>query len=209
MIYSFLNQKGGAGKTTLALNTAALLAQRGARVLYIDADPQATSMSWSKIREPEKLFTMVSITTPTVHKEVRDLARAYQHVIIDGPPRVTDLARSVVMASDVVVIPIQPSPFDVWASDEIVRIVQESSVYKDSLKAVFAINRRIKGTAIGRDVFEAIKDQPFPALQTAIAQRVIYPESASAGLAVFEAAPKGPAAKEIAAFVDELLGAFA
>lgn len=206
MIIAFQHQKGGTGKSTLALNVASTLGHRGARVLYIDADSQCTGVSFTKVREADSLFTTVSIPTPTVHKEVRGLAQAYDHIIIDGPARVGDQAKSVILAADVVVIPTTPSPFDVWSATEIVREIQGAIVFKETLKAVFAINRRIKGTAIGRDVVEALADQPFPVLQAAVSQRVIYPEASSAGMAVFEADPKGPAAAEIAALTDELLG---
>lgn len=205
MIIGVQHQKGGTGKSTIALNVAGTLGHRGFRVLYIDADPQGTGVTFTKVREADSLFTTVSIPTPTVHKEVRGLALAYDHIIIDGPARVGDQAKSVILASDIVVIPTTPSPFDVWSATEIVREIQGAMVFKETLKAVFAINRRIKGTAIGRDVVEALADQPFPVLTSAISQRVIYPEASSAGLAVFEADPKGPAAAEIAALVDELL----
>lgn len=205
MIFGFLNQKGGVGKTTLSLNIAATLAVHGKRVLYIDADPQGTGLGWASVRQREALFTTIGLSRPTVHKEVMDLSRAYDHIIIDGPPRVTDQARSVIMASDVVVIPVQPSPFDVWASEEVVKLIQEASVFKEALKSVFAINRKIANTAIGRDVYEAVAAYGMPVLQTSIAQRVIYAEAAAQGLAAFEANNHSPAVAEVEAITAELL----
>ncbi len=133
------------------------------------------------------------------------MGQGYDHIIIDGPPRVTDLARSAIMASDVVLIPVQPSPYDIWAADEVVKLVQEATVYKDGLKSAFVVNRKIANTAIGRDVGEALAAYPVPVLASTVTQRVIYAEAAAQGKAVFEIDAEGPATAEIAALVAELM----
>lgn len=205
MIIGVLNQKGGVGKTTLSVNIAAALAHAGARVLLIDADPQGSSLDWAAAREEGPLFSVVGLPRASVHKEIEQVGQGYDHIIIDGPPRVTDLARSAIMASDVVLIPVQPSPYDIWAADEVVKLVQEATVYKDNLKSVFVVNRKIANTAIGRDVGEALAAYPVPVLASTVTQRVIYAEAAAQGKAVFEIDAEGPAAAEIAALVAELM----
>ena len=205
MIIGVLNQKGGVGKTTLSVNIAAALAQGGARVLLIDADPQGSSLDWSAAREGAPLFSVVGLPRASIHKEIGEIGKGYDHVVIDGPPRVTDLARSAIMASDVVLIPVQPSPYDIWAADEVVKLIQEAAVYKDGLKSVFVVNRKIANTAIGRDIGEALAAYPIPVLAATVTQRVIYAEAAAQGKAVFEIDPQGPATAEIAALVAELL----
>jgi chromosome partitioning protein len=162
-------------------------------------------LDWRAARQGESVLPVVGMTKPTLHKDVPGLAAAYDHVVIDGPPRANELARSAIMAADLVVIPVQPSPYDVWAAEEIVKLIQEAAVFKESLKSVFAINRKIGNTAIGRDVAEAISAYPFPLVGTAVGQRVVFAESAASGLSVLEAEPKGQAAKEIRALVNELL----
>jgi chromosome partitioning protein len=202
MIYAFVNQKGGVGKTTLAVHTAAELHRRRSRVLLIDADPQGSAMAWSAMRR-DPAFSVIGMPKPTLHREIMALAADYTDVVIDGPPRVTELARSIIMASDLVVIPVQPSPYDVWAAADTVELIKEARIHKEALKAVIAINRKIVNTAIGRDVREALETLGLPILKVDVVQRVTFPESAAAGGTVLDQ-PGSRAAFDISAFVDEL-----
>jgi chromosome partitioning protein len=103
------------------------------------------------------------------------------------------------------VIPIQPSPYDIWAADQIIKLIQEASVFKENIKSVFVINRKIVNTAIGRDVVEALEQYPIPVLKASISQRVAFAESAATGSTVLETEKLGAAAKEVMALVDELM----
>lgn len=205
MIIGILNQKGGVGKTTLAVNLAAALARTGGRVLLIDADPQGSSLDWAAARQGPPLFAVVGLPRPTVHKEIEVVGHGYDHIVIDGPPRVTDLARSAIMASDVVLIPVQPSPYDIWAAEEVVKLIGEASVYKASLKSCFVVNRKIANTAIGRDVGEALAAYPLPVLKASVTQRVVFAEAAAQGKSIFEMGQDAAAAVEVQAVMDELL----
>ena len=201
MIYAYLNQKGGVGKTTLSIHTAAELARRGRRVLLIDADPQGSTLAWSNCREDAR-FTVVGMPKATLHKEIDLMVGDYDDVVIDGPPRVTDLARSIV-AADIVIIPIQPSPMDVWASADTVDLVREAQIYKPDLRCVLVINRKIANTAIGRDVRLALAELEMPVLKSDIGQRVTFAETAANGSTVLDQ-KRNKAAKEIKKLVDEL-----
>ena len=205
MIISVLNQKGGVGKTTLAVHVATALAQRGMKVLLVDADPQSSSLDWSASREGEPLFPVIGLPKNTLHRDMPTIAVDYQAVIIDGPPRVNELARSAILASDIVLVPVQPSPYDVWAAEEIVTLLREASVFKEKLKSAFVINRKIVNTAIGRDVTEALSEYPLPVLKSQVCQRVGFAESAASGQTVLEMEPQGTASKEILALVNEIL----
>lgn len=204
MIIGVLQQKGGVGKTTLALNLAAAYAKEGMRALLVDADPQGSALAWSSIREAPPQFPVIGMAKPTLHKELPAIATDYDVVIIDGAPRVNELARSAILASDYVLIPVQPSPFDVWSCSDIVGLVQEAQQYKPSINVGFVVNRKIGNTAIARDVVKAFEGYPYPLLKPKISRRVAFAESAARGLTVVESQPGSPAAWEIYALADLL-----
>lgn len=204
-VIAVLNQKGGSGKSTISTHIAMGLSQIGMRVLLIDADHQGSSLDWKAARGDKPSFPVVGIPKDTIHRDIGNLSKDYDWVIIDGPPRVSTVAKSAIAASDMVLIPVQPSPYDVWAAKEIVDLVVEVRVLKEHLKALFAVNRKIVGTAIGRDVTKALADYPIGVLNAALCQRVGFAESAGTGHTVLETEPQGMAAKEVRALVAEVM----
>jgi chromosome partitioning protein len=202
MIYAFLNQKGGVGKTTLSIHTAAELTRRKRRVLLIDADPQGSSLSWSNCRDVAD-FSVIGMPQPTLHKEIDLIAKDYDDVVIDGPPRLAELARSIVQAADIVVIPLQPSAMDVWEAAKTIDLVREAQTVKPDLSCCLVLNRKIANTAIGRDVRKALQELEVPVLKSDVGQRVSFAEIASDGTTVLTKR-RSKAAKEIQKLVNEL-----
>jgi len=120
-IISLLNQKGGVGKTTLAINLAASFGLAGDAVLYIDADPQGSGMDWAAARGEKNPppFTPIAYPQKTLHRDITAMAHPYHWTFIDGPPLASDIARSAILSSDLVIIPVPPSPLDVWSAKKI------------------------------------------------------------------------------------------
>jgi len=206
MIIGLLNRKGGVGKTTIAVNVAATLAVAGVRVLLVDADPQASALSWSSLRERDPLFAVVGMARPTLHREIPAIATKFDVVIIDGGPGVNDLGRAAILASDLALVPVQPSPYDVWAAVETVQQIREARQFRPGLKAAFIVNRKVANSTVCRQAMVTLAQfEDLPVLAAALNQRVIYAESAAHGLAVIEVAPHSEAAREMGNLVQQIL----
>ncbi|MDP1862931.1 MAG: ParA family partition ATPase [Thiobacillus sp.] len=208
MIIALLNQKGGVDKTTHATHIAGELAIKGSSVILVDADPQGSALDWTQRRSQNglpRLFGAVGLARETLHQEAPELARRCDHIVIDGPPRIAALARSALLAADVVLIPVQPCPYDVWASAEMVSLIREAQVFRPALRAAFVINRRVRTTVIGREARSALADQPLPSLLSEVRQRIVFADSVARGQLALEPDADSMAAREIAALSDEVL----
>ena len=206
-VIALLNQKGGGGKTTLSVHLATALAD-GHKVLLVDADPQGSALDWSAQRENEGAparFPVIGLPKETLHREIAPISLDYEWVVIDGPPRVNKIARSAIVASDFVIIPVQPSPFDIWAAEDVEEIIDECAAVKPNLLTRFLVNRLILNTTLGKEIQEELAKRPFSTFQTAIRNRTEYAKAARKGLTALETEPNGPAAEEIRAWKAEIV----
>lgn len=202
-VIAVINQKGGSGKTTIATHLARALQLDGHTVILVDSDPQGSARDWAAVRE-DQTVTVVGIDRPTIDRDIKNIAQT-DFVVIDGAPQAADLAVSAIKAADFVLIPVQPSPYDIWAAADLVELVKERIEITDGkLQAAFVVSRAIKGTRIGAEVTQALEEYGLPVLTARVTQRVIYPGTAAAGLTVMDDDPAGDAATEIRALANEI-----
>lgn len=199
-----LNQKGGAGKTTLATNLAAAAHLGGRRTLIIDMDHQGSALDWSVARaEGSQLvgLSVVKVDKPIAFPRFREISRGYDVIILDGPPRLGDVTRSAACAADVVVIPVQPGPFDLWAASETLSLLDAADGIRAELKRrrvrrLFVVNRAAAGTVLARQTPGALEESGGE-VAGVVHQRIAFPEAAATGESVLTTDPNGPAAVEI------------
>jgi len=203
-IVAVLNQKGGAGKTTLSTNLARALQLGGEKVLLVDSDPQGSARDWNAAGNGD-LLPVVGLDRPTLAKDIQAIVENQDWLIIDGAPQIAELAVAAIKCADVILIPVQPSPYDVWACEDLVDIIKtRQEIANGKPKAAFVISRVIKNTQLSKEIGEALEGYGLPVFKHFTSQRVIYPKSAVTGSTVLDVDGAGEAAAEIRAIAQEL-----
>ncbi|HEY9772128.1 MAG TPA: ParA family partition ATPase [Coleofasciculaceae cyanobacterium] len=204
IIISVLNQKGGSGKTTISSNLAHAIAKDGHKVLLVDSDPQGSLRDWNEANGGE-LLPVVGFDRETLPKDLKAVSDGYDFVVIDGAPQIAKMSAAAVKAANLVLIPVQPSPYDIWACADLVDIITARQEVTDgSPLAYFIISRAIKNTKLGNEIKGALLDYELPIMKTFTTQKVAYPTTAAEGTTVFNE-PGCSAAKEITAIKTEVM----
>lgn len=207
MKIAILNQKGGSGKTTLSVNLARAYQLAGYSVQLVDSDPQGSARDWAEAGGVE-LLDVVGLDRKNLlaSLEVKGASGAPDITVIDGCPQASDMAVAAIRAADLVLIPVQPSPYDVWAAAELVDLVRTRQEVTDGRpQAAFVISRAIKTTKLAGEIAEALTGYGLPVLLAGTTQRVVYATTAGEGKTVFEEPASVAAQDEIRAIADEAL----
>lgn len=203
-IVALVGNKGGAGKTTLAVNLAASLASH-APTIVLDADPQGSALQWHVIKDGDDAIRVVEATEDLESAAV-DATAQYAHVVIDCPPSVhATQTHAALRVCDLALIPVQPSPVDLWATVHIVRGIEEAREVNPQLRAFLVINQVETRTTLSRLVREVLTELELPVAATAIRRRAIYRVSALEGKSVLEMGRRGAdAAAELHKLITEV-----
>jgi len=204
MIISLVNQKGGVGKTTIAINLASGLSESGHRVLLVDADPQGSVLQWQSITDDQR-FEVMHRPSASLLDDKKTMARGRDHVIIDAPPAMGGITRAVLAVSNLAIVPIGPSPLDIWSSKETLSLFPEVRKHNRRLQARLLICRKIVGTRVGKEAREALETYDMDVFESEISQRVAFVEAMISGRSVLDDAPKSEAAAEIRRLCQEIV----
>lgn len=204
-VISLIGNKGGSGKTTLAINLGAGLANIANSAL-IDADPQGSSIQWYQFVDQEQGVDVFQANAQ-LRDQVKDLSASYDYVVCDCPPSINSEETQILLAiSDIVLIPVQPSPIDVWATIKLEEVIGQAQKSNQKLKAYVMINQLEPRVALSRMLRGALSELELPVTETALRRRAIYRNSVLDGRSVFDAGKLGAdAATEITQLIQEII----
>ena len=186
------------------LNLLSALSKRGLDVLLIDADPQGSVLQWQSIAG-NRAIDVIHRPQADIHEQVGALSRNYQHIIIDAPPATGEITRSILLASRLAIVPIGPSPLDIWSSRETVDLVKKARKFNRKLTSKLLVCKKIIGTRESHQARDALKGYRTQLFKTEIAQRIVYARALVQGLSVVQYEPRSEAASEIRSLCSEIL----
>lgn len=201
------NQKGGVGKTTLALNMAAGLTRRG-RCIVVDADPQRSATMWVALSDTQKKFPAKVVPAGKVlKKQIKQLQNEFDYIVIDCPPEIkSDSTLSAMENSHILLIPLLPSPMDLWASTRIEELIRQVQQVNPTISAFIVLNQVEPKSAMSREMDSALQEINIPVMRHQIRRRASYRTAALEGCSVYDLGYRGqPASEEMDNIIDEVL----
>lgn len=204
-VVALVGNKGGAGKTTLCVNLAAALSVHVPTII-LDADPQRSSLQWRNLTDGDVEPTVIA-GTDDVETLIRELCIEHEFIVIDCPPSVHALQTEQVLgACDLALVPVQPSPLDLWATVHIEEKVTAARRVNPRLRAALVINQLEPRTKLSQLMRQALAELGLPAAQTAIRRRMAYRTSVLDGRSVMDLGRRGSAAAaEIGQLIEEVI----
>ncbi|MFQ5775299.1 MAG: ParA family partition ATPase [Kiloniellaceae bacterium] len=204
-ILTIAQQKGGAGKTTLAAHLAVAFTAAKRRVALIDIDPQQSLTAWYRVREATFGEAGAGLLLNAVRgwrarTEISRLADGHDVVLIDSPPHAETEAKIAVRGADLVIVPVQPSPMDVWATRPTLELAAQEGV-----PALLVLNRVPARAILNDEMFAEVKRLGAKVARARIGNRVAFAGALAEGLAAAEMQPRSRAAQEIKALAREIL----
>jgi len=180
-----------------------------ARVLVIDADQQGTCLKWAAMAAEEAPFpaTVMGMTEPIIHRQLPRIRADYDFILVDTPPHAEAVARSAIIGADLVIIPVLPSPVDLWSAATTRKIVLDAQVQRPEIDCRLLLSRVVPNTTLTQETVEALEVYDIPILSTRLHQRQAYPRSALRGGTVLDLDAKsgGLAAEEVRQLTTEIV----
>ena len=205
-VIAVANQKGGVGKTTLAMNMAAGLTRRGSCIV-VDADPQRSATMWIELSDSLREFpAKVVPAEDEIKKQIIQLQTEFDYIVIDCPPEIkSDSTMSAIEISQVLLIPLLPSPMDLWSSTRIEELIKRVQQVNPTISAFVVLNQIEPRSAMSRGMDDALQEIDTPVLRHRLSRRASYRTAALEGCSVYDLGYRGHvASEEIDNIIDEL-----
>lgn len=200
-VITVAQQKGGAGKTTIAANLAVAFARDGRKVALLDTDPQGSLGRWFMMRreagDPGVEFSTASAWG--VSYECDKLRKSFDFVLVDTPPKIDSDLKPAIRESDLVIVPVSASQVDVWATEGVLDLAA-----REKAQVMVVLNRAKAGTRVAMDVDNTLKELGVSRAESVLGHRVAFPETMGIGKGVMERG-KGAWSEEFQALTDEVL----